>query len=325
MVSLRNQDSVVFIDPETGLQENWTLGTDGDHDTLYEQHNPDYIPEERGGPAVVVADSENSRLVEYQRENGEWEQSWEWYDSRVQWPRDADRLPNGNTLATDTHGSRLLEIAPNGSVVWSVDIAHPYDVERLGTGEDSAGGRSADSLGLESRTGGDRADASGGGGGVVDWLADLLPDVSDLLETVFPNWVLNGIFYVSPIWMGSAQYLALAVILVGLVAWPLTELRWRYPDLSLRSPLYREGTGSPAVAANGTGEGRQVPDRPSDGDDSGTTDGSDVDDGESDGAGGSTTQSEGDEDGQENAEAPDDAVEERGDDFRDDTEESTED
>ncbi|MFW5903584.1 MAG: aryl-sulfate sulfotransferase, partial [Halolamina sp.] len=55
MVSLRNQDQVVFIDPDDGLQRNWTLGADGDHSVLYEQHNPEYIPPAGGGPAVLVA------------------------------------------------------------------------------------------------------------------------------------------------------------------------------------------------------------------------------------------------------------------------------
>ncbi|MGM0591288.1 MAG: aryl-sulfate sulfotransferase, partial [Halobacteriota archaeon] len=95
MVSLRNHDQVVFVDFERGLVEDWTLGADDDHGTLYEQHNPDYVPPERGGPAVLVADSENGRVVEYQRERGEWRRTWTWADDRLQWPRDADRLPNG--------------------------------------------------------------------------------------------------------------------------------------------------------------------------------------------------------------------------------------
>ena len=37
MVSLRNQDQVVFLDKQTGLQENWTLGSENDHSILYEQ------------------------------------------------------------------------------------------------------------------------------------------------------------------------------------------------------------------------------------------------------------------------------------------------
>ncbi|MEA5386241.1 hypothetical protein VB779_03395 [Haloarculaceae archaeon H-GB11] len=48
MVSVRNHDQVAFIDYERGLMENWTLGADDAHDTLYEQHNPDYIPQKTG-------------------------------------------------------------------------------------------------------------------------------------------------------------------------------------------------------------------------------------------------------------------------------------
>lgn len=141
MVSLRNQDMVVFIDRQQGLQENWTLGADDKHSVLYEQHNPDYIPPERGGPSVLVADSENNRIVEYHRtESGEWVQTWEWTDPQLMWPRDADRLPNGNTLITDTNGGRVLEVNPQGEIVWSVKIRGAYDAERLGTGDESAGG-----------------------------------------------------------------------------------------------------------------------------------------------------------------------------------------
>ncbi|USZ69473.1 aryl-sulfate sulfotransferase [Halorussus salilacus] len=149
MVSLRNQDQVVFLDPETGVVDDWTLGSDGDHDTIYEQHNPDYIPGERGGPAVLLADSENDRVVEFWRENenesegGEWTEVWSWSDDRLDWPRDADRLPNDHTLVTDTDGGRVLEVAPNGSVVWRVEVEGGYDAERLGTGDESANGTSA--------------------------------------------------------------------------------------------------------------------------------------------------------------------------------------
>jgi hypothetical protein len=67
MVSMRNMDEVVFLRPGDGVLENQTLGTDEAHDVLYEQHNPDYIPRERGGPAVIVADSENGRILEFHR------------------------------------------------------------------------------------------------------------------------------------------------------------------------------------------------------------------------------------------------------------------
>ena len=51
MVSFRNQDQVVFLDRQEGLLGNWTLGTENEYNTQYEQHNPDYIPESEGGPS----------------------------------------------------------------------------------------------------------------------------------------------------------------------------------------------------------------------------------------------------------------------------------
>ena len=122
MVSLRNQDQVAFIDPKTGAMESWTLGAEDAHEILYEQHNLDYIPAENDGPAVVVADSENSRVVEYQREDGERIRSWQWERDSTQWPRDGDRLPNGHTLVTVSNGDRVVEVDENGSVVWSASF-----------------------------------------------------------------------------------------------------------------------------------------------------------------------------------------------------------
>ncbi len=221
MVSLRNQDQVVFIDPERGLLEDWTLGEDGDHDTLYEQHNPDYIPPEQGGPAVLVADSENGRVVEYQREGGEWTQSWTWTDDRMQWPRDADRLPNGHTLITDSNGDRVLEVDEDGEVVWSATVGFPYESERLGTGDESSGGESAARLDLPSRTEADAENES-----TVSRAAGLLP----------PK-VENAVSYVFPRWMGLVESTALVALLAALAWWATLEYRWADRSLKVRSPL----------------------------------------------------------------------------------------
>jgi hypothetical protein len=71
--SLRNHDRVVFVNRSSGeVNESLSLGADDDHSILGEQHNADYIPDERGGPATIVADSNNDRIVESQREDGEW-------------------------------------------------------------------------------------------------------------------------------------------------------------------------------------------------------------------------------------------------------------
>ncbi|GAB3327045.1 arylsulfotransferase family protein [Haloplanus salinarum] len=196
MASLRNQDAVVFVEPGRGVDASWTLGRDDAHGILYEQHNPDYLP--GAEPSVLVADSQNRRIVEYRRENGSWVRTWSWRDEGMAWPRDADRLPNGHTLIGDTNSGRVLEIDETGTVVWRVDGLPSYDVERLGTGDESAGGRSAERLGLANRS-----PAAGS------------PSTTRPGRTVIPTRVSNTVAFVSPLWL-SATGRAAAV--VGLVA-----------------------------------------------------------------------------------------------------------
>jgi len=108
----------------------------GDPDVLNHQHNPQWL----GDDAVLVADSENDRVVELHRtEAGEWEPAWavdQVEGLAFDWPRDADRLPNGNTLITDTLNRRLVEVDESGTVVWSVRTERiPYEADRLPYGE----------------------------------------------------------------------------------------------------------------------------------------------------------------------------------------------
>lgn len=231
MVSLRNQDQVVFIDRETGLQENWTLGADGDHDVLFEQHNPEYIPLTHGGPAVLVADSENGRVVEYKREDGQWIPSWEWSDARMQWPRDADRLPNGHTLIVDSNGARVFEVDRSGAIDWQVELKGAYDVEHIGisAGEETA--ESARQLGLESRT--------IGGTGPRESRSDQPTDarVVAVLKKGLPNLLVNGLLYVLPAWFGLIEFLASLTFCASALAWAGTELWWA--GWRPRLPLYR--------------------------------------------------------------------------------------
>ncbi|MFC4438629.1 MULTISPECIES: aryl-sulfate sulfotransferase [Natrialbaceae] len=241
MASLRNQDQVVFLDPEEGLIDDWTLGSENDYDTQYEQHNPDYIAESRGGPAVVVADSENGRVQEFQREDGEWNRTWQWADDRIQWPRDADRLPNGNTLIVDSHGNRVIEVNASGDIVWEVGSTLPYDAERLETGEESEGGQSAAELGLESRTADDDDDDGDGGGGGDGFELNPLEHLGDLLEEHLPHRIYNGLLFISPIWVGSTELAAIGVALLSGLTWVGLEIRWQLRDAGIRFrlPFYR--------------------------------------------------------------------------------------
>ncbi|WP_459192320.1 aryl-sulfate sulfotransferase [Halosimplex sp. J119] len=227
MASLRNQDQVVFIDPETGLQENWTLGAEDDYSVLYEQHNPDYIPESRGGPAVVVADSHNNRVVEFQRRNGSWEQSWQWSDDDMQWTRDADRLPNGNTLIVDSNGGRVLEVDPNGTMVWNVTLSSAYDAERLGTGDESAGGWSAASQDLASSGEIERNTDDDDSGGVIDLIG-----LKRAFLRMAPAKLMSAVVFLVPPWMRVWHIAAIAASLASVFALFVAEVRWRY-DVSL--------------------------------------------------------------------------------------------
>lgn len=210
MADLRNHDSVVFLDPtkpsDRVLNESWTLGQDGNHSTLYEQHNPDYIPPANGGPAVVIGDSENNRVIEYQRRNGSWTQTWTWKDARIQWPRDADRLPNGHTLITDSNGDRVFEVNKQGEIVWSTEVAFPYEAERL-PGDESTG-PSADAATLTTKNIGVFEGA---------WL-----EIKDTLA----GPMFSATQYVLPKWVGLLEFGLGAVTLLSLLSWIFVEAWW---------------------------------------------------------------------------------------------------
>ncbi|MFB6256870.1 MAG: aryl-sulfate sulfotransferase, partial [Haloplanus sp.] len=139
LLSPRNFDQAIVVDMQSkAIVER--LGADGNHDVLYEQHSPDWLLSENGTPTIVVADSENDRVVEYAKDGDEWVRTWQVGAETLNWPRDADRLPNGNTLITDTLNHRVIEVTPTGEVVWEYHATWgPYDAERLAYGGGSVG------------------------------------------------------------------------------------------------------------------------------------------------------------------------------------------
>jgi hypothetical protein len=59
---------------------------------------------------------------------------WE-FSGGLSWPRDADRLENGNTLITDSKNHRVIEVIPEGQVIWEfTDLVLPYEADRLKSG-----------------------------------------------------------------------------------------------------------------------------------------------------------------------------------------------
>jgi hypothetical protein len=113
----------------------------GNPDVIREQHNPQWLDDGR----VLVADSDNNRVTELRKQDGEWRPVLNYTGAggtAFDWPRDADKLENGNILVTDTRNSRVVEITPNGSMVWGVNTegaSNPYEADRLPEGEYPSG------------------------------------------------------------------------------------------------------------------------------------------------------------------------------------------
>ena len=236
LTSPRNFDQVVVVDRETD-DIVMRLGADDDHSTLFEQHNPEYLERGDGTPVLLVADSENDRIVEYERDCGdadprlgagtppsqcEW--TLVWSVDGFNWPRDADRLPNGNTLVTDTLNHRVVEITPEGEVVWEFYAAWaPYDAER---GEEGANGPTMADQGTTGEYtvsgGGDEGPASQYtvGDGISD-LGSYTPwsDGFDELATRYSH--VEPFF--RPVGIGSWAFLSLVVALLVALGWGVGE------------------------------------------------------------------------------------------------------
>ena len=233
LVSPRNFDQAILINRSTKEIE-MRLGSDDNHSVLDEQHNPDWLVSEDGNPTVLVADSENDRVVEYERRCGDrdpmdapesacsWHQTWELGKGQFNWPRDADRLPNGNTLVTDSLNHRVVEVTPEGEIVWEFYATWgPYDAERVSMGGSSKGPTIADmdkpgSYEL-SGSANDPPVASESEGGPGATLASLgFTDLATTWAHVTP--------WAKPIWMSGWAFVTTVLAGVVLLGWGLAEL-----------------------------------------------------------------------------------------------------
>ena len=225
LVSPRNFDQVLVVDRDSGEIVR-RLGRDGQHETLHEQHNPDYLVSDEGTPTILIADSENDRVVEYAFENGSWERTWT-LSGGLRWPRDADRLPNGNTLVTDSLNHRVVEVTPHGEVVWEYVVTWgPYDAERVAHGDGSAGPTMRD-LGV---TGTYRVR---GGTGLA---SDARADVPTTLRRASAGTPLAGpvdafatrwahvVPWIRPVWLSSWGVASALVAGLLVVTWGFVEL-----------------------------------------------------------------------------------------------------
>jgi hypothetical protein len=158
LVSVRNANQLLVVERGAGVVEviNADTGGDdsacttggqlddfdgdgevrcGDPSVMDHQHNPQWL----GPGRVLVADSDNDRIVELRRTESGWTAAWTLTEAgglELGWPRDADRLENGNTLVTDSLNRRVFEVTPGGRVVWSYATPLiPYEADPLPRGE----------------------------------------------------------------------------------------------------------------------------------------------------------------------------------------------
>ncbi|PSP32400.1 ArsR family transcriptional regulator [Halobacteriales archaeon QH_10_67_22] len=269
MLSVRNMDEVVLVNRSTDSVD-WRLGADENLSVLYEQHNPQYIEREDGTPTVVVADSENDRVVEYEmvdRGDGDgsttWNRTWTLgANGSLNWPRDADRLPNGNTLVTDSLNHRVLEVTPEGQVVWEYYAPWgTYEAERVEVG-DEPGGPTV-------------RDQGGAGAYGLNGSAALTPGATD--RATFGEWVastfagtpLSGpvgwfgarwshaVPWIRPVWMRPWAFVsALGATLVA-VGWTTADAIYHRRQVRARlgalgGRLRRRLTGSPGTTTEAT-------------------------------------------------------------------------
>lgn len=141
MVSVRNADQILFVERDcTCVVE--VINPASKNTLINKQHNPQYL----GDGVVLVSDSENDRVVQLERQGpNDWRPTWALYEvdgQHLDWPRDADRLPNGNILITDTGNRRIVEVSPDGELKRSIRIRgdrHVYEADLNGSEYPSGG------------------------------------------------------------------------------------------------------------------------------------------------------------------------------------------
>jgi hypothetical protein len=221
LLSVRDFDQAIVVDRESGDIVR-RLGREDAHDVLYEQHNPDFFVDGDGTPTMLVADSENDRIVEYAYDGSGWTRTWT-LTANLAWPRDADRLPNGHTLVTDTLNHRIVEVTPTGEVVWEYYAPWaPYDADRTATGDGSHGPSMAE-LNVTGTY------AVSGGSAPAHPVRDALASVGDgtgagpTFDSLAARYGHVEPF-VRPVWASPTGFVAGALAILLVVAWLLVEL-----------------------------------------------------------------------------------------------------
>jgi len=137
LISPRNFNFVVEVDPKGEVVRTCGEGI------FSSQHDPEFLPNGNIIAALQWRDKPH-RAVEFDPKTGKI--VWEYLiPDRKNWPvRDANRLPNGNTLITGA--KEIVEVTPQGGIVWRLRLQGVsftpqdapgrgfYKAERIGTG-----------------------------------------------------------------------------------------------------------------------------------------------------------------------------------------------
>jgi len=126
LISLRNFNFVVEVDSRGSIVR--TLG----EGIFHYQHDPEMLP---NGNLLVANHHIPHRAIEFDPKTGEIVWQSPIFERDAAPARDADRLPNGNTLITGS--TKIVEVTAEGRIVWAfrlkgITLKQPRDKVRLG-------------------------------------------------------------------------------------------------------------------------------------------------------------------------------------------------
>jgi len=131
LISPRNFNFVVEVDPQGSVVR--TLG----EGLLYYQHDPVILPNgnllsaSHRPPPALAASIRSYPALEIDLKTGEIVWEFRWPQGFPQSARDANRLPNGNTLVQG--GPRIAEVTNEGEIVWQLRLKDTIEKEILST------------------------------------------------------------------------------------------------------------------------------------------------------------------------------------------------
>lgn len=120
MFSLRELNLVAVVDPDTGILRWWQ------HGPWLKQHDPDFEPDGTISVFDNATGTDRSLIRRIDPNDGSMTVEFAGSDAVpfYTWRRGKHQyLPNGNVLLTDAEHGRVLEVDPEGRVVWTRDMA----------------------------------------------------------------------------------------------------------------------------------------------------------------------------------------------------------